>query len=233
MNVLIACEESQAVTNEFRKLGHNAFSCDLVECSGEHPEWHFKCDALQVIHDKGGILQDGSSVTINEWDLMIGHPPCTYLSSSGAQWFYHPDDKHLSVECRRPHPKYPNRAKDRDDAFEFFMSLANAPINKIAIENPVGYVSTKWRKADQIIQPFMFGDSARKTTCLWLKNLPPLVPTNIVDEGERVVFGSGKSQPKWYADALRYSKTPEERRKLRSKTFIGIAKAMAEQWGEK
>jgi hypothetical protein len=161
---------------------------------------------------------------------MIAHPPCTYLSVSGAQWYYHPEDKALPAEQRRPHPKYPNRAADREDAVNFFLALANAPIEKIAIENPVSIISSRWRKPDQIIQPFMFGDKARKTTCLWLKNLPKLKPTEIVDEGEKVYFKSGKSQPKWYADALSKSKTPEERRTLRSKTFNGIAKAMAEQW---
>lgn len=231
MNVIVACEESQTVTKELRKLGHNAFSCDILNCSGGHPEWHFNCDIFHVLDKKGGITQSGEKIKIKgNWDLMIAHPPCTYLAVSGAQWYYHPEDKHLPIEKRRPHPKFPNRAKHREEGFDFFMKLANAEIEKIAIENPVGIVSTRWRKPDQIIQPFMFGDSARKTTCLWLKNLPLLEPTNIVDEGDRVYFKSGKSQPKWYSDALVKAKTAEERSTLRSKTFPGFARAMAEQW---
>jgi hypothetical protein len=230
-NVLVACEESQAVTRELRLLGHNAYSCDLLPCSGGHPEWHFNIDVFEVIENKGGTLQNGRKVKIkNNWDIMIAHPPCTYLAVSGAQWYYHPDDKHLPIEKRRPHPKYPNRAKDREDAVEFFIALANAPIDKIVIENPVGIISSRFRKPDQVVQPFMFGDEARKTTCLWLKNLPKLEPTNMVGEGERIYFKSGKSQPKWYSDAFVQSKSHEERRTMRSKTFIGMAKAMAEQW---
>lgn len=216
MKVLIACEESQAVTKEFRRLGAEAFSCDILPCSGGHPQWHFQDDVFNVI-EKG-------------WDMLIAFPPCTYLSVSGAQWYYHPDDKNLATELRRPHPKYPNRIKDRQDASDFFIRLYNSSIKHIAIENPVGIMNTTFVKPTQIIQPWMFGDEATKTTCLWLKNLPQLTPTNIVGKGERTVFASGKSHPKWYADALVKAKTPEERRNLRSKTFPGIAKAMAEQW---
>lgn len=231
LNILVACEESQAVTRELRLLGHNAYSCDLLPCSGGHPEWHFNVDVFEIIAQKGGILQNGENVKLkNNWDIMIAHPPCTYLAVSGAQWYYHPEDKQLPVEFRRPHPKYPNRAKDREEAVEFFLALANAPIEKIAIENPIGIISSRWRKPDQVVQPFMFGDEARKTTCLWLKNLPLLVPTNVVGEGERIYFKSGKSQPKWYSDAFVKSKSDEERRTMRSKTFIGMAKAMAAQW---
>jgi hypothetical protein len=234
LNVLVACEESQAVCKEFRRLGHNAYSCDLLECSGGHPEWHFNCDVMKVIADKGGVLQNGEEVHITgDWDLMVAHPPCTYLAVSGAQWYYHPEDKHLPVEKRRPHPKFPNRAQDREEGAAFFMALANAPIEHIAIENPVGIMSSRWRKADQAVQPWMFGDEASKNTCLWLKNLPLLQPTKIVGKGERVVMkSSGKSLPKWYSDALVKAKTPEERRTLRSKTFPGFAKAIAEQWSE-
>jgi hypothetical protein len=231
LNVLIACEESQALTREFRLLGHNAFSCDLLPCSGGHPEWHFNNDVFEIIKNQGGVLQNGETVNINaDWDMMIAHPPCTYLAVSGAQWYYHPEDKDLPVESRRPHPKHPDRAADREKAIEFFIRIANAPIDKIAIENPVGVISSAYRKPDQIVQPFMFGDEARKTTCLWLKNLPKLEPTDIVSEGERVYFKSGKSHPKWYADALSNAKSSEERRTMRSKTFIGMAKAMANQW---
>jgi hypothetical protein len=218
MRILIACEESQSVCKEFRKLGHEAYSCDLLPQSGGHPEWHIQRDVFEVI-DEG-------------WDMMVAFPPCTYLSASGAQWYYHPDDKQLQKYERRPHPRYPNRANDRLDAIDFFMRLYHSPIDKVCIENPVGVMSSKFRRPDQIIHPWMFGDEATKTTCLWLKGLPLLVPTDIVGKGDRVTFKSGKSHPKWYADALATAKTPEERRTLRSKTFQGIASAMAEQWSD-
>ena len=232
LNILIACEESQAVCKAFRKLGHNAYSCDLLACSGEHPEWHFNHDVTEVLNKTNLILQNGKKASVKgTWDLMIGHPPCTYLAVSGAQWYYHPDDKNLPVEKRRPHPKYPNRAEDREDGAIFFMLLANARIKRIAIENPVGIMSNRWRKPDQKIQPYEFGDPYSKGTCLWLKNLWTLHPSKETeDHGEKIFFKSGKSQPKWYSEALSKAKTPEERRTLRSKTFPGIARAMAEQW---
>jgi hypothetical protein len=215
--ILIACEESQATTKAFRKLGHEAFSCDLLPCSGGHPEWHYQCDIFEVIN--------------NGWDLMVAHPPCTFLTGSGVQWLSNPEDKDLPFEERRPHPKYPNRRQDMLNSVEFVKALYNADIKYIAIENPVGLLSSRWRKPNQIVQPYMFGDEATKTTCLWLKNLPLLLPTNIVGKGERTVFASGKSHPKWYADALKNAKTKEERQTLRSKTFEGMAQAFAEQWG--
>lgn len=233
LNVLIACEESQAVCNEFRRLGHNAYSCDLLECSGGHPEWHFHQDVLEVIKNKGGKLQTGEELYIDgNWDIMVAHPPCTYLSVVGGKWFYHPDDKDLPMEERRPHPRFPNRKQEREEGVKFFMDLVNVPIKYIAIENPVGIMNTRYQKASQIIQPWMFGDEASKRTCLWLKNLPNLTPTKIVDKGEYVVYKSGKSMPKWYADAATNAKTPQERSTIRSKTFPGIAKAIAEQWSE-
>jgi hypothetical protein len=214
--ILIACEESQVITKEFRKLGHEAFSCDILPSSGGHPEWHLQCDVFEIINQG--------------WDMMIAHPPCTYLAGSSVQWLSHPEDRALSFNERRPHPKYPNRRQDMLDSVEFVKALYNAPIKHIAIENPVGLLSTRWRKPDQIIQPWQFGDEATKTTCLWLKNLPQLIPTNIVGKGERTVFASGKSHPKWYAEALAKAKTKEERQTLRSKTFAGIAKAISEQY---
>jgi hypothetical protein len=215
--ILIACEESQATTRAFRKLGHEAFSCDLLPCSGGNPEWHFQCDIFEVINQG--------------WDLMIAHPPCTFLTGSGVQWLSNPGDRDLPFNERRPHPKYPNRRQDMLDSVDFVKALYNADIKHIAIENPVGLLSSRWRKPDQIVQPYMFGDEATKTTCLWLKNLPLLLPTNIVGKGERTIFASGKSHPKWYADALKNAKTKEERQTLRSKTFPGMAQAFAEQWG--
>jgi len=231
LNILVACEESQAVTKQFRLLGHNAYSCDLLLCSGNHPEWHFNMDVFKVIKNNGGILQNGNKVKINgNWDLMVAHPPCTYLAVSGARWFYNPNDSHLPMNERTPHPKYPNRKKDQEDAIDFFIKLMNVPIKHIAIENPIGVISSVYEKPSQIVHPYMFGDEASKTTCLWLKNLCKLEPTEIVGKGERIQFASGKSQPKWYSDAFVKAKTPEERRTLRSKTFKGMAEAMAIQW---
>lgn len=222
LKILIACEESQAITKEFRSLGYDAFSCDLLPCSGGHPEWHIQGDVFEII-DQG-------------WDLMIAHPPCTFLSASGAAWYYHPEDKHLPIDQRRPHPNYPNRHKDRQDAIDFVRKLADADIPRIAIENPIGSLSSAWRKPDQIIQPWMFGDKASKATCLWLKGLPLITPTDVVDRGEFFEWtdknGRVKRQPMWYYKALSEAKTPAQRRTLRSKTFTGMAKAIANQWSK-
>lgn len=214
LNVLIACEESQAVTKQFRALGHNAYSCDIKPTSGGNPDWHIQGDAIQVAYDES-----------REWDLMIAHPPCTYLAVSGARWLYNKDGT-------------PNeeRMQNRDNAMDFVMQLAHAPIDYIAIENPVSQISSLWRKPDQIIQPYMFGDEASKKTCLWTKNLPDLEPTNVVGKGEFKEWvdknGKTKRQPKWYYDALSQARNAEERRTLRSKTFEGIAVAMAVQWSD-
>lgn len=206
MKVLIACEESQEVMKSFRNLGYDAWSCDILSCSGGYPQWHIKGDAIKESYS-------------GKYDLMIAHPPCTYLAVSGNRWLYNKDGS-----------KNAERWKNRADALEFVRKLLNAPIKHISLENPVSVISSEIRKPNQIIQPYMFGDEATKTTCLWTKNLPLLKPTKIVGKGERTVYKSGKSHPKWYADALAKAKTPEERRTLRSKTFKGIAKAMAEQY---
>ena len=204
MRVLVACEESQAVTKELRNLGHEAFSCDILPCSGGHPEWHIKGDAVKEAYS-------------GEYDMMICFPPCTHLAVSGARHFKE------KIEDGR-----------QQQGIDLFMSFANAPIDKIAIENPIGIMSTKFQKPNQIIQPWMFGDKAQKSTCLWLKNLDELVPTNIVDKGEFFEFVSKKGVKKkmamWYYKALKDTKTSAERSTLRSKTFGGIAKAMANQW---
>ena len=183
----------------------------MLPCSGGHPEWHYQQDVFEVIK-KG-------------WDIMIAHPPCTFLSVSGAAHLYNKD-------------KTPNleRYKNQAEALDFVQRLMDAPIDKIVIENPVSVISTKIRKPDQIIQPWMFGQEATKTTCLWIKNLPKLVPTNIVSRGEFFEWidkktGKIKKQPLWYYQALQKAKSPAERRTLRSKTFKGIAEAMAAQWG--
>lgn len=241
LNILIACEESQACCRAFRSLGQNAFSCDLFDCSGTifgtdraepHPEWHFNHDVTTVLNKTNLTLQNGEQAVIEgDWDLMIGHPPCTFLAVSGAKWMYDPADKDKPVEERRPHPSFPNRKKDQEEGAKFFMFLANANVKRIVIENPIGIMSTRWRKPDQTIQPYMFGDPYSKNTCLWLKNLRPLHPSKHTnDHGERIFFESGKSQPKWYSDGLTKTKSKEERQKWRSKTFPGIARAIAEQW---
>jgi len=217
--ILVGCEESQAITIALRELGHEAYSCDLLACSGGHPEWHFQQDIFEVI-------------ALKDWDMLIAHPPCTYLTNSAVQWLSHPEDKNLPFENRRPHPKYPNRRADMLDSVEFVKALYNCNIPLVAIENPVGLLSTRFQKPDQTIQPYQFGDEATKTTCFWLKGLPQLKHTKLVGKGERTTFKSGKSHPKWYADALANAKSPEERRTLRSKTFKGIASAIAEQWGD-
>ena len=221
--ILVACEESQATTKAFRELGFEAFSCDLLPCSGGHPEWHFQQDVFRVIED-------------HHWDLMVAHPPCTFLASSGVQWLSHPDDVDLPFEDRRPHPKYPQRRQDMLDSVAFVHALYNSNIKHVAIENPIGLLSSRWKKPDQIVQPWMFGDEAKKSTCLWLKSLPKLTETNIVGTGKQFEWvdkkGNKKSQPMWYYEALQKTKTKEERQTLRSKTFPGMAKAFASQWGK-
>ncbi len=214
MKVLVGCEFSQTVTKAFRDSGHEAYSCDIVPCE-INPDWHIQGDVLEILD--------------RDWDLAIFHPPCTYLTVTGNKWFYHPDDKDLPLTERRAHPRFPNRWKDREDGVKFFTALYNANIPRIAVENPVGVMSTILRKPDQIIQPWQFGHEASKSTCLWLKNLPKLEPTNIVSKGEFVTYKSGKRMTKWYADAA--SLSPEEREKVRNRTFQGIADAMVSQWG--
>jgi hypothetical protein len=185
-------------------------------------------DIFKVIKNKGGELQNGKLVKIEgNWDMMIAHPPCTYLAVSGAQWYYDPKDK------SKPHPRYPDRAKHREEAALFFLKLWNVKIDKIVIENPIGIMSTILHPPTQIVQPYMFGDKATKTTCLWIKGLPKLTETDVVDKGERKVFKSGKSMPLWYSEAFTTAKTPQERQTLRSKTFKGMALAMALQWAGK
>jgi hypothetical protein len=192
MKILVACEESQAVTKAFRALGHTAFSCDILPSSGGHPEWHIQEDALTLIKAK--------------WDIIIAFPPCTHLAVSGA--------KHFAQK----------RADGRQQqGIDFFMSFTKLEC-AYAIENPIGIMSKLWRKPDQIIQPWQFGDPFQKSTCLWLNKLPKLTPTKIVDKGEFYTSPSGKVLPLWYS---RSANKPG----VRSKTFPGIAKAMAMQWG--
>lgn len=203
MKVLVACEESQAVTIELRNLGVEAYSCDLLPCSGGHPEWHLQQDVIPLLEQK--------------WDMIIAFPPCTHLAVSGARHF----------EQKRNDGR-------QQQGIDFFMKFVNCDCPRIAIENPIGIMSSKYRKPDQIIQPWMFGDKFTKSTCLWLKGLPKLKPTNIVEKGEFFEWidknGKKKRQAKWFFEALKNAKTNEERSIIRSKTFPGIAKAMATQF---
>lgn len=221
MRVLVACEESQALTIELRRLGHEAYSCDLLPCSGGHPEWHIMNSVSPLLNGKCSFLTDDWQIheVQGKWDMIIGFPPCTYLTVAGNKWF---DVIKYKEEAQK-------RWNDRCVAISFFLSIAYADCEKIAVENPVGCMSTFFRKPDQIVYPYMFGDPERKGTCLWLKGLPKLKPTNIV-EPNIVTYKNGKgTDSPWHINTLGLPK--EERAKMRSKTFPGIAKAMAEQWG--
>lgn len=219
MKVLVACEESQEVCKAFRAKGHESYSCDIQEPSGGHPEWHILGDSLKAVEAREVATMDGTMHEVGKWDLLIAHPPCTYLTVTGNRWF--------NVE--RYGDAAINRLANRNEAVNFFMEFALSGIPKIAIENPVGYMSTAWRKPDQIIHPYMFGDPARKATCLWLKGLPKLTPTDMV-EPDIIHYknGNGTDNP-WHMETIKLP--PNERAKARSKTFPGIARAMADQWG--
>lgn len=212
--ILIACEESQIICKEYRKKGYEAYSCDLLPPSGGHPEWHIQGDAIEQAYS-------------GKYDLMIAHPECIFLTVTGNKWFYHPDDKHLPTDQRRPHPRFPDRQQKRREAIDFFMKLYEAPIKHIAIENPVGIMSTKFRKPDQYVHPYYFGDPQSKKTGLWLKNLPKLIPTNMV-EPKWYIYKDGRRDPLWHFETMGLPK--EQRTKIRGKTFPGLAKAIAEQW---
>jgi hypothetical protein len=240
MKVLVACEESQAVTIELRKLGHEAYSCDIIECSGGHPEWHIKQDVLQILnpgiqleglsHEYYGIkpfeTMDGVKHFVpGKWNMIIAFPPCTYLTVTGNRWF--------NVE--RYGEKAIQRHKERAEAIKFFMAFANADCARIAIENPIGVMSRHFRKPDQIVHPYYFAESEddenceRKSTCLWLKGLKPL-EYEIKYKPRVVEYKNGKgTDSPWHMNTM--GLPHEERAKMRSKTFPGIAKAMAEQWG--
>lgn len=200
MKVLVACEYSGVVRDAFIRRGHEAVSCDLLPTDVDGP--HYQGNVLDIINDG--------------WDLMIGHPPCTYLCVSGARWLYD--------------SRYPTRLEDRERAAEFFMTLYGSAIPKVCLENPVGYISSYFRPPDQYVQPFMFGHPTAKKTGLWLKGLPKLTPTNIVEQ-EWHVTPSGRRYDAWWfsTSVLPY----KDRMKARSKTFTGIAEAMAEQWSKK
>lgn len=246
MKILVACEESQAVTIELRKLGHEAYSCDIIECSGGHPEWHIMEDVLPLLNPSDIPVYDGST-TINgiefktcdgkehfiygKWDMIIAFPPCTHLAVSGARHF---EKKRADGRQR--------------EGVEFFCKFLNADCDKIVVENPVGIISGDYiqkyfpdlaekyglpQKPSQIVQPYEYGHPNKKTTCLWLKGLPKLVPTEIINPEPDFVYPNGKKHPNWMMETLKKCKTPEERSTARSKTFPGIARAMAEQWAGK
>ena len=210
MKVLVACEESQRVCIAFREKGHESYSCDILECSGGHPEWHIKGDARAVANGRCSFLtQDGTHHSIDgKWDLIIAHPPCTYLSNAGARFLY---PKGVLNE---------NRLNLGLAAKEFFMQIYNADCEKICVENPVPSKVYGLPPYSQTVQPYEYGHPFKKKTCFWLKNLPLLQPTNIVDVRE-----STKIAGNWF------NKGGKDRQKNRAKTFSGIAKAMAEQWG--
>lgn len=221
MNVLVACEESQTVTIAMRDNGHNAFSCDLQPCSGGHPEWHIMGDVLPLINGKCSFAtMDGAQHRIDgEWDLLIAHPPCTYLTLTGNRWF-----------LPKYRDRFPDRQIQREKAIAFFMVFATARCRRIAIENPVCIMSTRWRKPDQYIEPYFFGDAEKKKTGLWLFGLQPLEPTKIV-EPVLIRCKSGVTEPKWHMETMHLPAA--ERSRARSRTYPGIARAMADQWAGK
>lgn len=219
MKVLVACEESQRVCNAFRKLGHEAYSCDIIECSGGHPEWHILGDALKVINGNCDfITQDGEKHTIiGKWDLLIAHPPCTYLTNASA------------VRMRVKGEIVPERYAKAMEAKEFFMRFINADCDRICVENPVPLKIVNLPPYTQIIQPWQFGHPYTKRTCLWLKGLPKLKPTNIITEGVHPYVNGGCKDA--HGNYRRFQGRKERDPKTRSKTFEGIAEAFAIQWG--
>jgi hypothetical protein len=232
MKILVACEESQAVTKELRALGHEAYSCDIIESSGGHPEWHIRWDALELINGNCGFMTtDGELHRIEgKWDMIIAFPPCTYLTITGNRWF--------NVE--QYGEKAVQRIKCREKAIGFFMAFVEADCDRIAIENPVGVMSTEYRKPTQIIQPWQFAltkeENTEKTTCLWLKGLPTLA--NKTTEKPEMAYhewvtpdGKRKRLTLWYYNTR--CLPHDQRATAASKTFPGIAKAMAEQWAGK
>lgn len=219
MKVLVACEESQAVCKAFRERGHEAYSCDIIECSGGHPEWHIQGDVLPVLN--GGCAfttQDGETHTINgAWDLIIAHPPCTRLCNSGQRWLYWGNEEYRD-----------RKKKEQEEGIAFFMEFTKTNAKKVVIENPSGIMSTLYRKPDFTYNPYDFeGETECKKTCIWLiGDIKPLIPTQKLPKELR-------TQGIWKAnfEGKQYAWNSPEVAKLRSKTPVGVAKAMAEQWG--
>ena len=220
MKVLIACEESQSVCKAFREKGHEAYSCDIQDCSGGHPEWHIKQDVIPLLDGKCRFVTcDGTLHTLQDrWDLIIAHPPCTRLCNSGQRWLYWGDEKYRN-----------NKKNEQKEAIKFFMCFVNADCERIAIENPNGIMSTLYRKPDCCYNPYDFeGETDCKKTCLWLKGLPPLKPNRknpLPKEYRTQGIWKGKFNGKYY------SWNSPECARLRSVTPKGVSKAMAEQWG--
>lgn len=212
MKVLVACEESQTVCKAFREKGHEAYSCDIQECSGGHPEWHIMGDCLPIINGNCEFqTMDGKKhFVFGKWDLLIAHPPCTYISNAGVRFLYPGGNGILNEQRLRKGIK----------ATHFFLRFLYADCERIAVENPIPSTVYCLPKYDQIIQPWMFGHPIQKKTCLWLKGLQPLLPTEICEERQ-----SSKVPGNWF------NKGGKDRQKNRAKTFPGIAQAMAEQWG--
>ena len=228
---LIACEESQRICIELRSIGIEAYSCDILDCSGGHSEWHIKQSVEPLLNGKTKFKTcDNTDHSVDNWDLIIAHPPCTYLSIAGNSYFYpsgyprlaknDPDLVNSLIERRKA---------NRENAIQFFMMFTKVSCKHVAIENPIGVMSTVYRKPDCIIQPYQFGAPVSKPTCLWLKGLPALNPTCIVKPKDRIKYPSGKTDDPWHAETRKLP--PHERAKERSKTFPGIAKAIAKQWG--
>lgn len=208
MKVLVACEESQTVCKAFRAKGHEAYSCDIQPCSGGHPEWHIHGDVIPYINGNCKFkTMDGTEHTIEgKWDILIAHPPCTHLAVSGSRWFKE-GVKPLYLQ---------------EEAADFFMKFINADCDKICVENPVCVMSTRYKKPSQIINPYQFGHPEQKKTCLWLKGLPVLKDTNNVKEYMMTLPLKERTRIHWLGSG---------KSKERSKTFPGIAQAMADQWG--
>lgn len=231
MKILVACEESQAVTKEFRELGHEAYSCDIIECSGGKPEWHIMQDVIPLLNGNCEFITcDNTNHLISgKWDMIIAFPPCTRLCSTAQRWYFHGTQEYRT-----------KKLKEKKFAINFFMQFVNADCDKIAIENPRGIMSTIYKKPTQIIEPFMFGDPHKKVTCLWLKGLQKLQPTNIVEVIDYKQYelknGGVATFSDWYnaknEKGQYLSWNSEEIKKARSKTFPGIAKAMANTWGK-
>lgn len=218
MNVLVACEESQEVCKAFRAKGHRAFSCDLQECSGGHPEWHVKGDVLRLLNGNCTFKTEDTRThtQVGRWDLIIAHPPCTYLSNAGA------------VRMRVNGKIQTERLAKAMEGREFFLRCLNADCDRVVVENPTPMKIVQLPKCSQVIQPYEFGHPYSKRTCLWLRGLPPLMPTDILAYHEPWVNGGCKDA---HGNYRKFQGRGERDPRTRAKTFPGIAKAMAEQWG--
>lgn len=218
INIIIGCEESQVVAMAFRARGFNAYSCDLLPCSGNQPEFHLQMDIFKAMQGGKLVTQAGTEINIIKWHFACYHPECTYLTVTANKW--------MKPEFAE---RFPGRAEKRNKAIVFFLKCYYAPVDCVAVENPVGIMSSCFQKPDQYVHPYMFGDPHSKKTGLWLRGLPNLVPTDIV-EPEMYTYADGRKDPIWHVESM--GMEPEERRKYRSRTFPGFANQMAAQWGD-